>query len=85
MMNLDDNVPFTPRQKCLLMSGLGRRSDRENRDKREEAESSGSAGASEKQRVEGGGCGEPPKAALPSPEKRGGLNGSLQHLPKVLS
>jgi hypothetical protein len=67
------------------MSGLGRTLGGENREKREAVAPSGCARASEKQRVEDSGCGKPPTAALPSPEKRGGLNGSLQHLPKVLS
>src|ERR1019366_1453668 len=41
------------------MSGLGRRPDGENRDEPEGTASSRSAGTSEKQRAEGGGCGEP--------------------------
>jgi hypothetical protein len=52
------------------MSAFGSRPDGENWDKREEAASSGISGASEKQGVEGGGCGETPKAALRPPDKR---------------
>jgi hypothetical protein len=70
MFNVDDNVPLSPREKCLLLTGLDRRPDGENWDKREGAASSGNAGAIEEQGVERGGCGEPPKAALPSPSMK---------------
>ena len=80
MMKLDATVPFPPRQKCLQMSALGKMKDAENWDIREEAASSGSTGASEKLGIKGGECGELFKATLQSPEKRGGLNGSTQHL-----
>ena len=50
------------------MNGLGRRPDGENRDEPEGAATGGSAGASEEQRVEGGGCGEPGGGELPAGE-----------------
>src|SRR5579859_7230478 len=68
LLNLDDNVPFSPRLKCPLMDGLGRRPDGENGDEPERIAASGSAGASEKQRVEGSGCGEPGGGELPTSE-----------------
>src|SRR5579863_377705 len=50
------------------MNGLGRRPDGENRNEREGTASSGSVGAGEKQRAEGGGCGEPGGGELPARE-----------------
>src|SRR5216684_8862475 len=50
------------------MNGLGRRPHGENWDKGDGAASSASSGATEKQGVEGAGCGGPPRAALPNPE-----------------
>src|ERR1035441_2659241 len=50
------------------MSGLGRRPDGENWDEPKGTASGGSAGASEKQRAEGGGCGEPGGGELPARE-----------------
>src|ERR1019366_1216674 len=50
------------------MNGLGRRPDGENRDEPEGTAAGGSAGASEKQRAEGGGCGEPGGGELPAGE-----------------
>src|SRR5450759_2630758 len=50
------------------MSGLGRRPDGENWDEPKGTASGGSAGASEKQRAEGSGCGEPGGGELPAGE-----------------
>src|ERR1019366_4899800 len=50
------------------MNGLGRRPDGENRDEPEGTASGGSVGASEKRRVEGGGCREPGGGELPASE-----------------
>src|SRR5216683_3297679 len=50
------------------MDGLGRRPDGENWDEPEGRATSGSIGAGEKQRVEGGGCGEPGGGKLPAGE-----------------
>src|ERR1017187_4483598 len=50
------------------MNGLGRRPDGENRDEPEGIATCGSVGAGEKQRVEGGGCGEPGEGELPAGE-----------------
>src|SRR5579864_3233453 len=50
------------------MNGLGRRPDGENRDEPGGIATCRSAGASEKQRVEGGGCSEPGGSKLPAGE-----------------
>src|SRR5712691_8594070 len=50
------------------MNGLGRRPDGENRDEPEGTATGRSAGASEEQRVEGGGCGELGGGELPAGE-----------------
>src|ERR1019366_758468 len=66
------------------MSGLGRRPDGENWDEPKGTASGGSAGASEKQRAEGGGCGEPGGGELPAREAvveavSGGRGQGLRH------
>src|SRR5271169_1934209 len=50
------------------MNGLGRRPDGENRDERKGTAPGRSSGASEEQRIEGGGCGEPGGSELPAGE-----------------
>src|ERR1700680_3667811 len=50
------------------MNGLGRRPDGENWDEPERVATRGSVGASEEQRIEGGGWGEPDGSKLPAGE-----------------
>src|SRR5258708_351585 len=50
------------------MNGLGRRPDGENRDEPRGTATGRSAGASEEQRIEGGGCGKPAGSELPASE-----------------